>query len=147
MNTLKNVFDLDANSRKNSNTDCTNLLVNKIDGDDWVQYVNDDEDVKAIKDVMKGNGKLVAIARVKDTYAGNDSYVLFTLKDDKYFVMQYSKLNGIWNEMGPYVSLNTAESNADTYGLFQECVNDVVLDSDFPDDVDTGYVNEGNFIC
>lgn len=146
MNTWKDAFELDMKSRIKHDTMSNKYLVNYIKNNDWENYVFDEDDKKAIRDLMKGNGKIVAIAKVKDTYAGNDSYVLFTLKDDKYFVMQYSKLNGAWNEMGPYVSLNTAESNADTYGLFQECVNDVVLDDDFPDDADTGYVNEGNMI-
>ena len=53
--------------------------------------------------------------------AGNHKYVLFVKEEGGVKVYLYTVLNGLYNEMGPYKDLDTAMSNADCYGLFEEC--------------------------
>lgn len=130
MNNFEDVYGLNRDDRQMSNLETYRRFISK--GDKPLQCIND-EDAKAIKDVLSGKGKLLAIADGRRTMAGNHKYVLFVKEEGGVKVYLYTVLNGLYNDMGPYKDLDTAMSNADCYGLFEECkrvANKKVLEED-----------------
>lgn len=145
MNNFEDVYGLNRDDRQMSNLETYRRFISK--GDKPLQCIND-EDAKAIKDVLSGKGKLLAIADGRRTMAGNHKYVLFVKEEGGVKVYLYTVLNGLYNDMGPYKDLDTAMSNADCYGLFEECkqvankkvLNESIEDEeDFEDWDDLGY--------
>lgn len=131
MNNFEDVNGLNRDDRQMSNLETYRRFISK--GDKPLQCIND-EDAKAIKDVLSGKGKLLAIADGRRTMAGNHKYVLFVKEEGGVKVYLYTVLNGLYNDMGPYKDLDTAMSNADCYGLFEECkrvANKKVLNEGF----------------
>lgn len=118
MNNFEDVYGLNRDDRQMSNLETYRRFISK--GDKPLQCIND-EDAKAIKDVLSGKGKLLAVVDGRRTMAGNHKYVLFVKEEGGVKVYLYTVLNGLYNDMGPYKDLDTAMSNADCYGLFEEC--------------------------
>ena len=118
MNNFDDVYALNRDERQISNLETYRRFISK--GDKPLECIND-EDAKAIKDVLSGKGKLLAVVDGRRSMAGNHKYVLFVKEDGGVKVYLYTVLNGLYNEMGPYKDLDTAMSNADCYGLFEEC--------------------------
>lgn len=134
MNNFEDVYDLNRDDRQISNLETYRRFISK--GDKPLQCIND-EDAKAIKDALNGKGKLLAVADGRRTMAGNHKYVLFVKEEGGVKVYLYTVLNGLYNDMGPYKDLDTAMSNADCYGLFEECkrvANKKVLQEDAEDE-------------
>lgn len=134
MNNFEDVYDLNRDDRQISNLETYRRFISK--GDKPLQCIND-EDAKAIKDALNGKGKLLAVADGRRTMAGNHKYVLFVKEEGGVKVYLYTVLNGLYNDMGPYKDLDTAMSNADCYGLFEECkrvANKKVLQEDVEDE-------------
>lgn len=130
MNNFEDVYGLNRDDRQISNLETYRRFISK--GDKPLQCIND-EDAKAIKDVLSGKGKLLAVVDGRRSMAGNHKYVLFVKEEGGVKVYLYTVLNGLYNEMGPYKDLDTAMSNADCYGLFEECkqvANKKVLEED-----------------
>lgn len=120
MNNFDSVYGLDDKSRRESNTeyqDGDNFLSK---GKTCLEIIKDKPEYENIKNVIKGIGKCEAIARVRNTYAGNPKYCLVLSSDNKYFVYLYSAANGLYNKMGPFPTLDSALSRSDCYGLFEE---------------------------
>ncbi len=117
MNNFEDVYALNRDERQISNLETYRRFISK--GDKPLQCINDD-DAKAIKDVLNGKGKLLAVVDGRRSMAGNHKYVLFVKEEGGVKVYLYTVLNGLYNEMGPYKDLDTAMSNADCYGLFEE---------------------------
>lgn len=138
MNNFEDVYGLNRDDRQMSNLETYRRFISK--GDKPLQCIND-EDAKAIKDVLSGKGKLLAIADGRRTMAGNHKYILFVKEECGVKVYLYTVLNGLYNDMGPYKDLDTAMSNADCYGLFEECkrvankkvLNESIEDEEFED--------------
>ena len=118
MNNFDDVYALNRDERQISNLETYRRFISK--GDKPLECIND-EDAKAIKDVLSGKGKLLAVVDGRRSLAGNHKYVLFVKEEGGVKVYLYTVLNGLYNEMGPYKDLDTAMSNADCYGLFEEC--------------------------
>lgn len=118
MNNFEDVYGLNRDDRQMSNLETYRRFISK--GDKPLECIND-EDAKAIKDVLSGKGKLLAVVDGRRSMAGNHKYVLFVKEEGGVKVYLYTVLNGLYNEMGPYKDLDTAMSNADCYGLFEEC--------------------------
>lgn len=118
MNNFDDVYALNRDERQISNLETYRRFISK--GDKPLECIND-EDAKAIKDVLSGKGRVLAVADGRRSLAGNHKYVLFVKEDGGVKVYLYTVLNGLYNEMGPYKDLDTAMSNADCYGLFEEC--------------------------
>ena len=118
MNNFDDVYALNRDERQISNLETYRRFISK--GDKPLECIND-EDAKAIKDALSGKGKVLAVVDGRRSMAGNHKYVLFVKEDDGVKVYLYTVLNGLYNEMGPYKDLDTAMSNADCYGLFEEC--------------------------
>lgn len=118
MNNFEDVYALNRDERQISNLETYRRFISR--GDKPLECIND-EDAKAIKDVLSGKGKLLAVVDGRRSMAGNHKYVLFVKEDGGVKVYLYTVLNGLYNEMGPYKDLDTAMSNADCYGLFEEC--------------------------
>ena len=118
MNNFEDVYDLNRDDRQISNLETYRRFISK--GDKPLQCIND-EDAKAIKDALNGKGKLLAVVDGRRTMMGNHKYVLFVKGECGVKVYLYTVLNGLYNDMGPYKDLDTAMSNADCYGLFEEC--------------------------
>ena len=118
MNNFDDVYALNRDERQISNLETYRRFISK--GDKPLECIND-EDAKAIKDVLSGKGKLLAVVDGRRSMAGNHKYVLFVKEEGGVKVYLYTVLNGLYNEMGPYKDLDTAMSNADCYGLFEEC--------------------------
>lgn len=134
MNNFEDVYGLNRDDRQMSNLETYRRFISK--GDKPLQCIND-EDAKAIKDVLSGKGKLLAVVDGRRSMAGNHKYVLFVKEEDGVKVYLYTVLNGLYNEMGPYKDLDTAMSNADCYGLFEECkqiANKKVLNESIEDE-------------
>jgi hypothetical protein len=119
MNNFDNVYGLDDKSRKEANTE-------HQDGDNFLfkeknclEIIKDRPEYEDIKDAIKDCGKCEAIARVRNSYAGNPKYCLVLSSDNKYFVYLYSIANGLYNKMGPFPTLDSALSRSDCYGLFE----------------------------
>lgn len=130
MNNFEDVYGLNRDDRQLSNLETHRRFISK--GDKPLQCIND-EDAKAIKDALNGKGKILAVVDGRRTMAGNHKYVLFVKEEGGVKVYLYTVLNGLYNEMGPYKDLDTAMSNADCYGLFEECkqvANKKVLEGD-----------------
>lgn len=118
MNNFDDVYALNRDERQISNLETYRRFISK--GDKPLECIND-EDAKAIKDALSGKGKILAVVDGRRSLAGNHKYVLFVKEDGGVKVYLYTVLNGLYNEMGPYKDLDTAMSNADCYGLFEEC--------------------------
>ena len=118
MNNFDDVYALNRDERQISNLETYRRFISK--GDKPLECIND-EDAKAIKDALSGKGRVLAVADGRRSLAGNHKYVLFVKEDGGVKVYLYTVLNGLYNEMGPYKDLDTAMSNADCYGLFEEC--------------------------
>lgn len=118
MNNFDDVYALNRDERQISNLETYRRFISK--GDKPLECIND-EDAKAIKDVLSGKGRVLAVADGRRSLAGNHKYVLFVKEEGGVKVYLYTVLNGLYNEMGPYKDLDTAMSNADCYGLFEEC--------------------------
>lgn len=118
MNHFDDVCGLHLEARKEANLETFQRFISK--GDDPLCCIKD-EDAKEIKNAIKGMGKLLAVANGRRTLAGNHKYILFIKEQDGVKVYLYTVLNGLYNEMGPFKDLDTALSNADCYGLFEEC--------------------------
>lgn len=118
MNNFDDVYALNRDERQISNLETYRRFISK--GDKPLKCIND-EDAKAIKDVLSGKGRVLAVADGRRSLAGNHKYVLFVKEEGGVKVYLYTVLNGLYNEMGPYKDLDTAMSNADCYGLFEEC--------------------------
>lgn len=118
MNNFEDVYGLNRDDRQISNLETYRRFISK--GDKPLECIND-EDAKAIKDALNGKGKLLAVADGRRTMMGNHKYVLFVKEEGGVKVYLYTVLNGLYNDMGPYKDLDTAMSNADCYGLFEEC--------------------------
>ena len=134
MNNFEDVYGLNRDDRQISNLETYRRFISK--GDKPLQCIND-EDAKAIKDVLSGKGKLLAVVDGRRSMAGNHKYVLFVKEEGGVKVYLYTVLNGLYNEMGPYKDLDTAMSNADCYGLFEECkqvANKKVLNESIEDE-------------
>lgn len=134
MNNFDDVYALNRDERQISNLETYRRFISK--GDKPLECIND-EDAKAIKDVLSGKGKLLAVVDGRRSMAGNHKYVLFVKEEGGVKVYLYTVLNGLYNEMGPYKDLDTAMSNADCYGLFEECkqvANTKVLNESIEDE-------------
>lgn len=134
MNNFDDVYALNRDERQISNLETYRRFISK--GDKPLECIND-EDAKAIKDVLSGKGKLLAVVDGRRSMAGNHKYVLFVKEEGGVKVYLYTVLNGLYNEMGPYKDLDTAMSNADCYGLFEECkqiANKKVLNESIEDE-------------
>lgn len=134
MNNFEDVYGLNRDDRQMSNLETYRRFISK--GDKPLQCIND-EDAKAIKDVLSGKGKLLAVVDGRRSMAGNHKYVLFVKEEGGVKVYLYTVLNGLYNDMGPYKDLDTAMSNADCYGLFEECkrvANKKVLNESIEDE-------------
>lgn len=118
MNHFDDVCGLHLEARKDANLETFQRFISK--GDDPLCCIKE-EDAKEIKNAIKGMGKLLAVANGRRTLAGNHKYVLFIKEKEGVKVYLYTVLNGLYNEMGPFKDLDTALSNADCYGLFEEC--------------------------
>lgn len=118
MNNFDDVYALNRDERQISNLETYRRFISK--GDKPLECIND-EDAKAIKDALSGKGKILAVVDGRRSLAGNHKYVLFVKEEGGVKVYLYTVLNGLYNEMGPYKDLDTAMSNADCYGLFEEC--------------------------
>ena len=118
MNNFDDVYALNRDERQISNLETYRRFISK--GDKPLECIND-EDAKAIKDALSGKGRVLAVADGRRSLAGNHKYVLFVKEEGGVKVYLYTVLNGLYNEMGPYKDLDTAMSNADCYGLFEEC--------------------------
>ncbi len=118
MNNFEDIVNLNVDERAFDNSEAYKRFL--IRGPEWADELSNKEDVKNIKDAVKGVGRLVAVADGRRTMMGNHKYILFIETKDGYKVYLYTSMNGLYNEMGPYDSLDTAESNADCYGLFEE---------------------------
>ena len=118
MNNFDDVYALNRDERQISNLETYRRFISK--GDKPLECIND-KDAKAIKDVLSGKGILLAVVDGRRSMAGNHKYVLFVKEEGGVKVYLYTVLNGLYNEMGPYKDLDTAMSNADCYGLFEEC--------------------------
>lgn len=118
MNNFEDVYALNRDERQISNLETYRRFISR--GDKPLECIND-EDAKAIKDVLSGKGRVLAVADGRRSLAGNHKYVLFVKEEGGVKVYLYTVLNGLYNEMGPYKDLDTAMSNADCYGLFEEC--------------------------
>lgn len=118
MNHFDDVCGLHLEARTAANLETFQRFISK--GDDPLCCIKE-EDAKEIKNVIKGLGKLLAVANGRRTLAGNHKYVLFIKEKEGVKVYLYTVLNGLYNEMGPFKDLDTALSNADCYGLFEEC--------------------------
>lgn len=118
MNNFEDVYGLNRDDRQLSNLETYRRFICK--GDKPLECIKD-EDAKAIKDVLNRKGKLLAVVDGRRSMAGNHKYVLFVKEEGGVKVYLYTVLNGLYNEMGPYKDLDTAMSNADCYGLFEEC--------------------------
>ncbi len=135
MNNFEDVGGLDLEARQLSNLETYHRFLIK---GDWENTIESD-DAKAIKEAVKGLGKVVAVADGRRTMAGNHKYVLCIENKEGVKVYLFTVLNGLYNEMGPYVDLDTALSNADCYGLFEECkevANKKVFNESIIDDED-----------
>lgn len=134
MNNFEDVYSLNRDERQISNLETYRRFISK--GDKPLQCIND-EDAKAIKDALNGKGKILAVVDGRRSMAGNHKYVLFVKEEGGVKVYLFTVLNGLYNEMGPYKDLDTAMSNADCYGLFEECkqvANKKVLNEDIEDE-------------
>lgn len=118
MNHFDDVCGLHLEARTAANLETFQRFISK--GDDPLCCIKE-EDAKEIKNAIKGMGKLLAVANGRRTLAGNHKYVLFIKEKEGVKVYLYTVLNGLYNEMGPFKDLDTALSNADCYGLFEEC--------------------------
>lgn len=118
MNHFDDVCGLHLEARTAANLETFQRFISK--GDDPLCCIKE-EDAKEIKNVIKGMGKLLAVANGRRTLAGNHKYILFIKEKEGVKVYLYTVLNGLYNEMGPFKDLDTALSNADCYGLFEEC--------------------------
>lgn len=118
MNHFDDVCGLHLEARTAANLETFQRFISK--GDDPLCCIKE-EDAKEIKNAIKGLGKLLAVANGRRTLAGNHKYVLFIKEKEGVKVYLYTVLNGLYNEMGPFKDLDTALSNADCYGLFEEC--------------------------
>lgn len=134
MNNFEDVYGLNRDDRQMSNLETYRRFISK--GDKPLDCIKD-EDAKAIKDVLSGKGKLLAVVDGRRSMAGNHKYVLFVKEEGGVKVYLYTVLNGLYNDMGPYKDLDTAMSNADCYGLFEECkqvANKKVLNESIEDE-------------
>lgn len=118
MNHFDDVCGLHLEARKAANLETFQRFISK--GDDPLCCIKE-EDAKEIKNAIKGMGKLLAVANGRRALTGNHKYVLFIKEKEGVKVYLYTVLNGLYNEMGPFKDLDTALSNADCYGLFEEC--------------------------
>ncbi|MBQ2395844.1 MAG: hypothetical protein II304_02210 [Bacteroidales bacterium] len=118
MNHFDDVCGLHLEARTAANLETFQRFISK--GDDPLCCIKE-EDAKEIKNAIKGMGKLLAVANGRRTLAGNHKYILFIKEKEGVKVYLYTVLNGLYNEMGPFKDLDTALSNADCYGLFEEC--------------------------
>lgn len=118
MNHFDDVCGLHLEARTAANLETFQRFISK--GDDPLCCIKE-EDAKEIKNAIKDMGKLLAVANGRRTLAGNHKYVLFIKEKEGVKVFLYTVLNGLYNEMGPFKDLDTALSNADCYGLFEEC--------------------------
>lgn len=119
MNNFDSVYGLDDNFRREANTehqDGDNFL---FKGEDCLDILKDKPEYEDIKDAIKSVGKCEAIARVRNTYAGNPKYCLVLSSNNRYFVYLFSVANGLYNKMGPFPTLDSALSRSDCYGLFE----------------------------
>lgn len=141
MNNFEDTVNLNVDERAFDNSEAYKRFL--IKGPNCEDDLSNKEDVKNIKDAVKGVGKLVAVADGRRTMMGNHKYILFIETKEGYKVYLYTSMNGLYNEMGPYDSLDTAESNADCYGLFEEqkkLMNKKLFESIYEDDDETlGY--------
>lgn len=119
MNNFDNVFCLDDKYRRESNTEYQDGYNFLSKGKTCLETIEDKPEYEDIKNAIKGVGKCEAIARVRNTYAGNPKYCLVLSSDNKYFVYLYSIANGLYNKMGPFPTLDSALSRSDCYGLFE----------------------------
>lgn len=118
MNDYKDVYDLDLDQRKYTNLEMCRRYI--VKGDNPVSAFKD----TGIKDAFKGKGTIEAIANVRKDFNGEDKFVVFTKQDNEFYFYEYSEEFGVRGKRGPYVDMNTAMSNADCSGLFEES-NDV----------------------
>lgn len=147
MNDFENVGGLDRDSRQVANLQTYSRFLCKCDD----PYDMFDKDVKDdIKDCLKGKGKLVAVAQSGRALSGAPRYVLFVDVKDGVKFYSYTKLNKLYNEFGPFKDLETALSNADCYGLFEEGKNNMnkklfeeINEEYDPYDDDLGYGPDG----
>lgn len=119
MNNFDSVFGLDDRSRREANTERQDGVNVLSKGKNCLDIIKNRPEYEDIKDVIKGLGKCEAIARIRDTLAGNPRYCLVLSSDNRYFVYLYSTTNGLYNKMGPFPTLDSAMSRADCYGLFE----------------------------
>ena len=133
MNNFDDVYALNRDERQISNLETYRRFISK--GDKPLECIND-EDAKAIKDALSGKGKILAVADGRRSLAGNHKYVLFVKEEGGVKVYLYTVLNGLYNEMGPYKDLDTADFNADMVdqydGIALGCpaMGDEVLEED-----------------
>lgn len=147
MNDFENVGGLDRDSRQLANLQTYSRFLGKCED----PYDMLDKDVKAdVKDILKGKGKLVAVAQSGRALSGAPRYVLFVDVKDGVKFYSYTKLNKLYNEFGPFKDLETALSNADCYGLFEEGKNNMnkklfeeIIEDYDPYDDDLGYGPDG----
>ena len=117
MNDFENVGGLDRDARQLANLQTYSRFLCKCEN----PYEFFDKDVKDdVKECLKGKGKLVAVAQSGRALSGAPRYVLFVDVKDGVKFYSYTKLNKLYNEFGPFNDLETALSNADCYGLFEE---------------------------
>lgn len=147
MNDFENVGGLDRDSRQLANLQTYSRFLGKCED----PYDMLDKDVRAdVKDILKGKGKLVAVAQSGRALSGAPRYVLFVDVKDGVKFYSYTKLNKLYNEFGPFKDLETALSNADCYGLFEEGKNNMnkklfeeINEEYDPYDDDLGYGPDG----
>lgn len=118
MNHERYIAGLNNECRRDCNTESWGWLANNID--DCINKEEFPEDNSALKDAVKGKGKVVRCGKIRDNFAGNNRYVVFLDEDDGYTVYLFSVANGLYNKMGPFTTLDSALSRADCYGLFKE---------------------------
>lgn len=118
MNHERYIAGLDNECRKDANTEAYGWLADNID-----DGVFDKDDKEALKDAIKGKGKVKKVGKIRDNFAGNNRYVIILDNEDGYTVYLFSVANGLYNKMGPFVTLDSAISRADCYGLFKENKN------------------------
>lgn len=119
MNNFENIYSIDGEQRKITNTELQDgyKLFTRVK--DCLSFIKDKPEYEAIKDAIKGKGKLEVITRVRNTLAGNPKYCLVLNEDDGYKVYLFSIASGLYNEMGPFPTVDSALSRADCYGLFE----------------------------
>lgn len=109
----------------------------------YTRYIVRDNPTEAfkgtgIKDAFKGLGTIEAIAKVRNGLTQEDNFVVFVKKDDEFYFYEYSDECGVNGKRGPYKDLNTAMSNADCSGLFEENTKSSRYNV-FTEELDTDY--------